>query len=171
MIETWKPTVGFEGYSVSDDGRVRRDKPGPGAKPGLILKRQYDTHGYPMVHLWVCGKRHGIKIHRLVGEAFLQPRPEWAECIAHIDGKPENSHVSNLRWSTLAQNQADRVAHGTTNRGSRHGASKLTEKALIEAKERRAAGETVLSIATSFGVHRETLGKALRGESWAWFHD
>jgi hypothetical protein len=124
-----------------------------------------------MVHLWLDGRRVAKKIHQLVAEAFLEPRPEWAECVAHNDGNPDNCLVENLRWATLKQNQEDRVSHGTHNRGERHGSSRLTLALLEEARARRADGETIAAIAKRFGVHRETVGMALRGKSWAWVND
>ena len=166
--EDWRECVGFYGYEVSNRGRVRRSVPGHGTYPGKLLKDQYDHHGYPMVHLWIKGKRFGIKIHRLVAEAFLPPRTSPAHFVAHNDGTPLNKHASNLRWATLKENQADRVKHGTDIRGEKQWKARLKNKDIPVAIKMRKGGYTVKAIAEHFGVHRETMGKMFRGESWSW---
>ncbi len=43
---TWLPVIGFEGvYSISDAGQVRRDKPAPHTRSGLILKTRLNRGG------------------------------------------------------------------------------------------------------------------------------
>jgi len=165
-MEEWRPTVGFDGYEVSNLGRVRRSKPGPGARAGLVLKWQRDTRNYPMVHLWVSGKRHGIKVHRLVAEAFLGPKPTPKHTVAHNDGNPQNAAASNLRWATHWENHQDRFAHGTDLCGERSPVARLRDADIPVIRHLRASGATVKSIAVRYGVHRETIGALLRGRSW-----
>ena len=76
MSEQWRSI--FDGfYSVSNEGRVRRDLPGNGTHPGRILKGNVITNGYRQV--CVSRKKHPPKmalIHVLVAESFLGPRPD-----------------------------------------------------------------------------------------------
>ena len=45
-------------------------------------------------------KFHGMKIHKLVGFAFVHnPNPKIYKTIDHIDGDKTNNHESNLRWA------------------------------------------------------------------------
>lgn len=67
-----------------------------------------------------------IAVHRVIAETFIENPDDLPE-VAHRDGSKTYNAVENLRWSTCADNQADRLEHGTSNRGSQHGAHKLTE--------------------------------------------
>lgn len=52
------------------------------------------------------------KIHHLVLEAFVGPRPDGLET-CHNDGVPANNWLTNLRWDTKPNNAKDRRVHGT----------------------------------------------------------
>lgn len=164
----WRPTAGFEGYQVNEAGDVRRTKQSAGTRAGTILKANLDSRGYPSVSLWVNGRRHAAKIHRLVAEAFHGPRPSPLHEVAHNNGDPTDNRAANLRWATRAENHADKIQHGTHNRGHRHGLSKLTIEQIRWAEERRKEGVYVKDIAAALGVGYGTITKALRRESWSW---
>jgi len=123
--ETWRPVFGFEGfYEVSDAGRVRsldRIVAAGRAKRrihrGRILSPGHDVFGYPIVNLSANGQTNMRKIHRLVLEAFVSPRPHLMEA-CHGDGNPTNNRLENLRWDTRSENRRDAVRHGTYRNGS-----------------------------------------------------
>ena len=96
-IENWKKVVGYETYSVSDQGNVRNDK------TGRILKPGSDRDGYLMVNLMKDKKQLTQKVHRLVAGAFIQ-NPEKKKCVDHINNDVKNNKVENLRWATNSQN-------------------------------------------------------------------
>jgi hypothetical protein len=141
--EEWRPVVGWEGYyEVSSHGRVRsldRDvyvkgswyrAPQVRKKKGVVLSSSFDTFGYPMVKLKVIPapgeeqRMQLIRVHNLVAEAFIGPRPEgWT--IAHNDGNPANPWFTNLRYATMASNFDDKREHGTYTSGERHSRAKL----------------------------------------------
>ena len=116
--ETWLPVIGLEGlYEVSSLGRVRtveRLVPcGPGSKGvrhvrSIIRKVRPGKDGYLTVEL--CRKTY--RVHKLVAEAFVGPRPTAMD-VCHNDGNPINNAVENLRYGTKAENQIDSVRHGT----------------------------------------------------------
>ena len=164
--EEWRATVGIDGYQVSDFGRVRRIKQEGGAKAGYVLKHQFDTQGYPMVHLWVSGVRYARKVHRLVAEAFLGPKPSPKHGVAHWDGNPLNPRLSNLRWATHKENHHDRYRHGNLPIGSKANMARLKERDIPEIRKLRERGLTLLEIAKLFQVHRETIGHIIRGNTW-----
>lgn len=56
--------------------------------------------------------------------AFKGPCPPGREC-CHGDGDKRNNTLKNLRWDTRKNNHADKVVHGTTNRGERSPTAKL----------------------------------------------
>src|SRR5580704_2133130 len=131
MNETWKPVVGLEGlYEVSDKGKVkslsRIVKHSSGGEKRLrqrILKT--DKAGrYAQCNLRKEGMTFTMKVHWLVMEAFVGPRPDGMET-RHLDGDYQNPQLNNLIYGTASQNQMDRVMHGTSNRGERCAASVL----------------------------------------------
>ncbi|MFI6491240.1 NUMOD4 motif-containing HNH endonuclease [Streptomyces sp. NPDC050564] len=106
--EQWLPVVGFEGkYEVSDLGRVWA------LKREVALTGSADKDGYRVVSLVdLSGARKARKVHTLVLEAFIGPRPP-GHVSRHLDGDPANNELPNLAWGTQAQNVADAIRHGT----------------------------------------------------------
>lgn len=74
----------------------------------------------------------------------------------------------HLVWGTGFKNQQDRIGHGTSNRGERCAASKLTEGDVIVIFSRLNAGENSTSIADEFNVNARTIRDIRQGRSWAW---
>lgn len=115
MAEEWRSIAGFPAYEVSDHGRVRRVIAVKGAA-AKVLKPSPDAYGYLQVGL--CNGRglsRNRKLHQLVLEAFVGPRPDGYEC-AHGDCDKQNNHVSNLRWATKKENRADSIRMGRLRR-------------------------------------------------------
>ena len=95
-MEEWKDIESFEGYQVSNEGRVKNSK-------GKILKPQKNSCGYLRVQLWEDGKQVMKFIHRLVAEAFL-PNPQNLPQVNHKDEDKANNRVENLEWCTAKYN-------------------------------------------------------------------
>ena len=114
-------------YGASRDGRVWRIvRARFGKAVPHEVKPVRNKKGYLIVG---SGKRSGlttIAAHRLVALTFI-PNPEVLPEVGHNDGSKDNNAVENLRWTTYAGNQADRLRHGTHNRGTRQTNHKLTE--------------------------------------------
>ena len=112
----WVPVPGYEGiYSVSDQGQVlshaRTNSLGhPVHEKTLTLTP--NKRGHLRVSLSKNGRLYVALVHQIVLEAFVGPRPEKQE-VRHLDGNPENNHLSNLRYGTRSENMYDRVRHGT----------------------------------------------------------
>lgn len=121
--ERWLPIVGYEGlYEVSDHGRVRSlGGTGLHGKPKSTRLRKLTPKdsGHLQVDLWRDNSRRMRKVHQLVLEAFIGPRPGHGYDGCHWDGDPANNHVSNLRWDTKLGNAADTRRHGTHNNTKR----------------------------------------------------
>lgn len=154
-------------YQVSDSGRVRRIKAGKNTKIGKILKPGLDRHGYPFVILFRQGMGTQIPIHQLVIQAFVGHCPDGYE-VRHIDGNPLNNKLSNLQYGTHSQNMLDRNKHGTGNRGSKHGLSKLTENDVDKIKLLATQGISHNKIANLFSVHQSTITRIINGKRWIW---
>lgn len=68
--------------------------------------------GYRTVQLWKDGRSTTQRVHRLVLFAFQgEPKP-GSDLGLHGDGDPSNNKLSNLRWGSHEDNEADKVAHG-----------------------------------------------------------
>lgn len=107
--EIWSPIMDFDGYEVSNFGRVRscerviticrasctyRRKQG-----ATILKPQIDKDGYLSVVLYKNDRNQGVhkRVSRLVATAFI-PNPNNYSEVNHIDLNRRNNHSTNLEW-------------------------------------------------------------------------
>lgn len=163
VTENWRPVPGHQGYEVSDLGSVRsyRNRQGhPIPEPRLLSPGT--VKGYKHIKL---GRSRQTKVHILVLEAFVGPRPDGMVC-RHLDGNPLNNRLSNLRWGTPEENYADRHRHGTHNTGSRNGRAKVDEWAVLAIKERLKAGEKQAVIATDFGISCGIVAHISAGRTW-----
>ena len=129
--EEWRPVVGYEGrYDVSNIGSVRSlwHKTGRRKRP-YALKPSIHSFGYPVATLRKDGVSKKIRIYRLVALAFIGPAPTPKHEVAHNDGDPSNSNVTNLRWATRKENLAERATHGTGPGGHQSYVGKVSEAA------------------------------------------
>ncbi|MGH8235483.1 MAG: HNH endonuclease [Steroidobacteraceae bacterium] len=171
--ERWLPVVGYEGlYEVSSEGPVRgldrligHPKGGMRLWRGKLLKATVRPDGYREVSLCRDGVRTVRTAHSVVAEAFHGPCPPRHE-VAHDNGRRGDNRASNLLWKTRKDNHADKIRHGTTNRGERQGLAKLTDSKVRQARRWSEQGRTHEAIAAALGVTRRTAGRAITGASW-----
>lgn len=168
MAEEWRSVPGYAGrYEVSNLGRVR-SLPNSRRRTTLVLKpASAKRGGYPVVNLTTSGSQQRVWfVHRLVALAFLGPCPDGME-VCHNDGDTSNAALSNLRYDTPVGNQADRLAHGTSNRGSANGLAVLTEEQARTLKEVLAI-KSIADVARETGVNYSTLRNIKNGSNWGW---
>jgi len=165
--ERWLPIQNYPGYEVSDLGRVRSCRkgcPGGGTYGNFLIKKQVLTStGYPAVGLWRDNKGSLTKVHHLVLEAFVGPKPSQRHQCRHLDGNPLNSALSNLAWGTVDENVADKSRHGTWLIGSRVPSSNFTETQIGEMHALLREGFTRRQIAARYGIHYKHACELLRG--------
>jgi hypothetical protein len=107
-------------------------------------------------------------VHRLSCEAENGPAPSDSHAARHKCG---NGHLGcvarkHMEWGTLAENQRDRVSHGTDIRGEKHPLRKLSSADVATIRSIGRA-RTQASIASDFGVSRATIGDILSRKRWA----
>lgn len=104
--------------------------------------------------------------HRVVCEAAHGPMPADKREAAHGCGNSSCINKRHLRWATHKENDADKIIHGTTNKGERHGNSKLTDFDVLAIRKRLRQGETQRSVAKDFSVHVMTVCNIGLGKRW-----
>jgi hypothetical protein len=146
-------------YAVSESGRVGRI-----GNYGWLQPCRLKRGGYLAVNLWSKNRGRTWPLHQLVCIAFHGPRPSPKHDAAHIDGNKANNHWSNLRWATRAENEADKIRHGRSNRGERNGMAKLTNEQAANVVTEYAAGVTQAALAQRYGVTQGAISNIVRGK-------
>lgn len=152
----WRHIPGFSRYEVSDDGRVR-------CGSRMLSLNHRDAGGYvDLMLLDDAGVRRKRKLHNLVLEAFVGPRPSPRHHGAHApDNTRTNNRLSNLTWKLPEENEADKRACGTAPRGGRVW---RPNKARVERiRLRVASGESYSAVARDEGLHRHSVSRIARG--------
>jgi hypothetical protein len=167
----YRDILGFPGYRVGSDGTVwSRWKRGfscayLGTEWKQLKPSPTGDSGYLVLTLCRDGKRFKRFVHLLVASAFLGPCPDGLEC-CHNSGIAADCAVANLRYDTPANNQKDRIAHGTDSRGEKCKTSVLTEE---QVRYIRTNPDmlTNSALARMFGVTKQNVGLIIKRKSWA----
>jgi HNH endonuclease/NUMOD4 motif len=172
--EEWRPVVGYEGiYEVSNLGRFRRIVGGVATYAGRIMSPPLDGSGYPQV--WLCAYPRPArreKLHILVAEAFIGPRPPGKE-INHKNANKTDARVENLEYITHKENNQHAFRLGLVPiphcKGEHVGTSRLTEEQVrqIHAMKGTMSHE---AIAKQFDVCRQTVTSIFAGRLWKHIH-
>lgn len=125
-------------------------------------------NGYPQIR--VGGKP--LIVSRYVCELAHGAPPTLDHDAAHSCGKGHEACIApgHVSWKTRAENNADKLDHGTHNRGERSPVAKLTE---AEAREIINLKGIVSQskLAKRFGVSRGAVACIHQELSWAWMLD
>lgn len=165
--------IGFPGYRAGSDGTIwtrwkTGSRPMRLAESWKIMKQFPQRDGYLFVTIGIGAVRKRMAVHRLILMAFHGPCPDGMQARHYPDRNPQNNHARNLSWSTLSENQADRVKHGTDCRGSKCYAAKLTEETVKAIRqEYEAGGTTMRKLAKKYGVSFCPIQRLIRRQSWA----
>jgi hypothetical protein len=158
-FEEARRVPGHPDYFVTESGRVARIGK-------ATLKQHLGKRGYLTVSLWRNNRGRTVPVHRVVASAFLGPRPPECTDVAHRDGNRLNNHRANLRWSTRAQNERDKVDHGRSNRGERHGMAVLTADQVRRIREDAANHIPQKEIATRLGMRTSHVSRIVTRKLW-----
>lgn len=169
--ERWRQVAGTaDHFFVSSLGRVRSCN-FRGRHARILV--QTIVNRYLSVGVTIGGKRRTKRVHALVAEAFLGPRPPGAE-VNHKDCNRLNNRAVNLEWTTRAANRAHYAAHRASRQNSTatpfvdSGNAKLTIQNVLAIRDGRSAGLRIAQLATEYGVSTTTICNLLSGRTWAW---
>lgn len=105
------------------------------------------TPNYAGYHVVSLSDRKQYRLHVLILEAFVGPRPAGMQG-CHKDNDKSNNTLENLRWDTPVGNTGDRQSY----QGQANPNATLTDIQRMEVKQRRLLGERALDLAKEFGI-------------------
>lgn len=171
----FKDVAGEPGYCVGDDGSIWCCRRGNGIQPFVMnrypwRRRKCSATG-PMGHFAIKfpqpdGSTRFRKLHHLILEAFVGPRPPGLIGCHFPDPDVTNNNVNNLVWGTHKLNTSHQLIHGTRHLGSKKHGSKLTEDDVIKIREYAADGIGPEEISQIFHVSRANVRQIISRERW-----
>lgn len=143
-------------------GCNRRDLIGPWRK----MKLSWGDSGRLVVNLRRNGKQRIWKVHQLVLETFVGPRPPGMEG-CHWDDCVWNNAVSNLRWATRQANSYDAFRNGRYQLGERCHMAKLVRQQVDEMRQLYSdGGWSYRSLGRKYGVFFTTVSDVIKRRTW-----
>ena len=127
MEEIIKPIEGFDGYFISNLGKVYSNL-GKGRRDRSIRVELYEVKprpgrtGYMRVYMRdsQTNKRVDRYIHRLVASHFIE-NIHNKRIVNHIDSDRSNNRMDNLEWVTTLENIEHAMTFGSLERDSSTG--------------------------------------------------
>lgn len=162
-LGVWKPVPDFPGYMVSKDGQVLSVQRGYGWIMSPIERKR---SGHLYVFLYRDRIKHKKYIHELVLITWNRPPMPGEEC-RHLNGNPKDNRLENLAWGTVQDNANDKIRHGRSGRGETHPLHKLTEKQVLEIRQ-RIGTETLRDLGKEYGVSHTCIRRAGNGMNWGY---
>jgi hypothetical protein len=133
-------------YTIYSDGKVYSNKSKKFIKPHI-------ENGYYRIGLYIDGKPKTYKLHRLIGECFIE-KPEGKNQINHKDCNKLNNDVSNLEWCNNSENQLHAYQNGL---------NVSIHKKLVLDLETGVYYDSATELANLIGMNRVTLIGRLNG--------
>ncbi len=115
--EKWLNVLGFDGYMISDIGRIKSlpknicsavSDTGFRTTKQKVLKQRKDRDSYLQVNLRRNKKQFTFKVHRLVAINFI-PNPENKPEVNHKNFITTCNMKTNLEWNTAKENTNHRL--------------------------------------------------------------
>lgn len=131
------------------------------------LRKTQNHSGYAKINIAIRGQQRMFPVHRLVLEAFVGSRPSRNHEASHVNGRPSDNRLGNLKWETRRQKAQRKRDHGTYHLGTRNGARKLNDAVVREIRTEYARGVTSQpALARRYGVAQSTIWQVLARITW-----
>ena len=122
-----KPIEDFNGYFISDDGKVYCNL-GKGNRRNDKTTELYEVNprptknGYMRVYCrqMSTGKRKDLYVHRLVAKYFV-PNPDDKNVVNHKNCQRDDNRAENLEWCTTRESVGYAVSLGNLKRDKETG--------------------------------------------------
>ncbi len=129
------------------------------AKGRLVkLHKWIDNVGYYMVAFRRNGKKHYVRVHRIIAETLV-PNPNNLPQVNHKDGDKLNNRLDNLEWVSNADNTQHGYNNGLYHSRHRCNAIRATSKNTGESFEFK----SIRSCADALSLNRKTITSILKG--------
>jgi hypothetical protein len=111
--------------------------------------------------------RKSVTVSRYVCELAHGAPPTSEHQAAHSCGKGHEACISpvHVRWATRAENEADKLLHGTDNRGEKNPVAKLTWVKVKKIRSQK-GNKSNRELADEFGVAPSTISVIQAGKTW-----
>lgn len=163
MNEIWKRSNLNPEYVISSIGNVRRFA---GRRKNAIYKNRRfvkEKAGYLIARLNKGSVSTNYRVHCLVADAFIGPRPENHD-VNHKNFDRTDNRIENLEYMTRKQNIGHSLKHGRIARGENKG--KLTNSSVLEIRRLHHTGMLQNKIATMFKLTPSGVGKIVHRTIW-----
>lgn len=127
--------------------------------------------------LWPYGATNGYgtitrnkgryRVNRFVCEAHHGSPPTPRHEAAHSCGNRRCCNPQHLRWATPEENSADKVLHGTHNRGERSTKAIITTQDALEIRAFKGK-RGLRELSERFGIGINQIKAIQNNKSWAW---
>jgi 5-methylcytosine-specific restriction endonuclease McrA len=149
----------YEDYIVYSDGRVWSD-----ARNRFLVPSK-TRNGYRRVALHHDNDVYRMSLHRLVAMTFMS-EGDFSLHVNHIDGNPENNHLSNLEWVSCSDNRRHAYRIGSQRAdGVHNGRAKLTFEKAEKIRELVESGFARKDVAKTYNISRQTVDRIINKES------
>lgn len=149
----WRQIDHYPNYEVSIFGEVRN------STSSRVLKQYVSKNGYSLIKLRNEQGSKGLKVHRLVAQAFI-PNTLNKSCINHIDGNKRNNSSINLEWVTVKEN--NQHAYDTGLKKQTKALSSEQIKYIRENYEQGSRTNGARALSRAFGVSMTTILKYVK---------
>lgn len=157
----WKKIPDYDNYWISKDGRILSTK----KKKPIIMKPISALDGHMYLFLYSNGNMKKMWIHRAVLLAWDRKPMDGEEC-RHLNDIPTDNRIENLCWGTRIENVADKRRNGGIPCGEKNVAHKLSEKQVMEIREKYSKDISSSDLSVEYGVSKNTILEIARGNKW-----